>query len=952
MKQPIVLYLPNPFDPTKRELHRLKRPMTVRRFVRGRLRNRTTVRVINGRRVREFVKPTVCFHNGRALMRKDWSTTRITPGDVVMFQAIPRGGGGGGGGGGSNPLGFVLMVAVIAASAWLGPELGALLGPEGAGLFGAATAKALGSAIVGLAFSALAYGVMSLFVQPPPAPTASSFGYGGTPQSSPTYDLQAQGNVSRLGQPVPEAFGRNQIFPSYVSAPYSRYVNNVEEIHGHLGVGVGEYDFEELRIGATPISSFGDSITYEKIEPNAYPNTDIADPRWITCTDLAQTVLPGSTATPVASPWIGPFAVNPPGTKVDRCEIDLVAPRGLYFANDTGGLDARSATVQIQVQEIDDDGAALGDWADVDGSPVTKSAADNEQLRWTDGYVFAGLSRWQIRMRRTDAEDTTARAGDEIDWLGLRGRLADNRRFGDMTCIGFKMKATGSLNGTTSRQLNVICTRKLPTWDPALIGGAGGMGTATAATRSPCDAFAYIARATNGAGLSDDKIDLAGLYANKADFATLGWTFDYVFDQTGTTAAALDAICFAVVAQRVLQGSKVRMVRDLPTEAPVMMFQPRNIADGSVEIEYKMVDDLTADAFIGTYMSQVSWKPVDVTVAFDDSPQRLPTRFVVKGAGGRDQVRAVLWNMARSNKYRRRAVSWGTEMEGLILQYGEPVSFAHDMPKWGQSAEIVSFDEVSRTASLTEPLTFTPGATHYIAVRDTNGELTGPFVATAVDGDPNSVVIGAGALPEIVTDGDRQRTLIQFGPGTTYAKRLKVLQVKPSSDSEAKIMACDDDSRMYDPLPDEPDPGIGTPAPDVDYTITGNLTNANLRTIANANGFVGLSSQAVTIRLPAGLKINSASAGLAAAVRGTWPTGYDKLTFVIEAGASVLGAGAPGGSGNGGNGSTGGDAIDSSTGKMAIENDGAIKSGGGGGGGGGNSTIEATEVGGGGGGGG
>ena len=68
---------------------------------------------------------------------------------------------------------------------------------------------------------------------------------------------------------------------------------------------------------------------------------------------------------------------------------------------------------------------------------------------------------------------------------------------------------------------------------------AGAMTTVLAATRDPCDAFAYIARARNGGRLGDDQIALADLYANHADFGELGWTFDHVFDTSVTVSEAL-----------------------------------------------------------------------------------------------------------------------------------------------------------------------------------------------------------------------------------------------------------------------------------------------------------------------------------------------------------------------------------------------------------------------------
>ena len=115
---------------------------------------------------------------------------------------------------------------------------------------------------------------------------------------------------------------------------------------------------------------------------------------------------------------------------------------------------------------------------------------------------------------------------------------------------------------------------------------AGAMTTVLAATRDPCDAFAYIARARNGGRLSDDQIALADLYANHADFGELGWTFDHVFDTSVTVSEALARVARAVVAERVTQGGKLHLVRDLPSTAPIAMFSPRNINAGTFSAHF------------------------------------------------------------------------------------------------------------------------------------------------------------------------------------------------------------------------------------------------------------------------------------------------------------------------------------------------------------------------------
>lgn len=927
----VLIHIHDPFDPTKRAVHRLERPTTVRRLVAKHkaLRRHTTVFRPGGfygrRLVREFRTPTLCLLNGKGLSRAAWKKTTVGAGDVVTFYAAPLGGGGGGGG--SNPLailGAVALIALTVAAPYLaGPAFLRLA--AGTFAFSAATVG------ITLAGSAIIYGLMALFA-PPAAQPQQQIGMGTDTQTSPTYSLSIQGNTARLEQPIPELIGRHRIFPDFVGQPYIQYVDNEQYIHMGLAIGIGEYEIEDgsLKIGETPIASF-EEIDYAVIEPGGAHDVDIWDPRWVVSQDIATIRLPGDTDDP-PSPWKGPFIANPPETTIDRIEVDFIFPRGLFGTGAGPPFYDQSAVVDIEAQEIDADGTAIGAWTALE-TALTFVDLEFAALRSTHGYDAPSPGRWQVRVRRTDTDigASTSAGANEIDWAGLRGRLMIDRTFEGMTTLDVVMKATGDLNSATSRKVNLIATRKLPTWDD----GAGAMTTALAATRNPCDAMAYIALGANGGRLAESEVDLAGIYENRDFFDEQDppWTFDFVFDQSLAVSEALARVARAVVAERVVQGQKLRLVRDVEAVAPVAMFGPRNIRQGTVELNYAMVDQTTADALICTYIDPVAWKPKDATIAFDDSPQEKPSRITLHGITNRTQARTVGWWLARGNRYRRRVVKWSTEMEGLAVLFGDAISFSHDVPRWGQSMEVLEWDDATSTMTLSDQPDFSAGGTHYIAIRDSTGMLTGPFEATAVDDEAYQIVVGDGDLPEIYTGGDRERTFVQFGPGEAYARRLKVKTVSPRSEEEAEIVAFDDDSRMYDPIPDDDvDDGI-VEYEDIEVHVDADTSDLNLRTLANAAGYVGVAGQAVTVTIDAGIEVHATVPTAAAVRRGSWPADYAGLTLVNL--GTISGAGGAGGATNAA-GQAGGTALDASTGAIAVDNtDGTIQAGGGGGGGGG-----------------
>lgn len=935
-----VILAPNPFDPLARQELRLHKPVTVRGVLRrAAVRRHTTVLRPRGggRRVREFKRATVCTFNGRILLRKDWSRTVVGPDDVVTFSAQLQGGGKSGG-----IIGIVLAIAIAVAVPYLAPALagalfGGAAGAAAAGFGAGSLGLGLLSAGIGITLTAAAAGLMSLFSGPAPMAQAyASPTMSGSAQASPTFSIGAQGNMARLGGAIPELMGRHMVYPDLAMTSYSRYVENEMYLHTLLVCTRGYLDLEQVRIGDTPASSF-EEIESEKIEPGELGDPAICDPRFIPCRDLATVLLPASNDADDPSGWKGPYPANPAGTIVESFEVDQVAPGGLYKYNNSGGFNAKSVTVEIQVQKIDDDGVALGGWTLID--TLVTTAAEQRDQRRTDGYFFPSQGRWQVRLRRTDAKDTAANARHDIQWVGLRGRLTTDRAFPGVTLLAVRMKATGDLNQQTSRQVNYIGTRKLPTWDFE----AGAMTEELFPTRCPCDGFAHIARTWN----ADDKIDLAGLYANRAQFAEDGWTFDFIWDQILPVREALQRVARAVVGVEVEQGGKICLVLDRPSDAPAMAFSMRNIVKGSLSIKHKMVDDQTADGASGTYIDTKSWKPVTVTEAYPDSPQRNVSTIGTEGITNRPQLRAVLWNRNRQNRLRRRAVTHGTEMEGLNLRFGDTIQLSHDLPRWGQTAEVKAWNAGTRTFSLTEPMEFTAGATHSILVRDTEGNAAGPFGVTEVEGDAHRIVVDegdAGGLPQILTGGDRERTFIQFGPGEAYAKRLKVIWIEPQDERHCAVASVDDDPRMYEPIPEDTySPPVGAPQVPLDIHITEPFLKLNMRTLANEHGFSGNPIQQVTIFIEPGAYAWSNDPAVASIVRGSWPGGYTPR--LIMNGGFGYGAGGRAGGYIGGSvaavqGQAGGAALDARSGPLDYAEIGdALKGGGGGGGAGGNSSA-------------
>ncbi|WP_024559575.1 host specificity factor TipJ family phage tail protein [Franconibacter pulveris 601] len=103
----------------------------------------------------------------------------------------------------------------------------------------------------------------------------------------------AKANTARLGDPIREVFGLYRIYPDYVVQPVSRFSNERDMITTmFLCVGVGEFDdisMDDIRIGATPVLSFGEDVTYTIYQPGADVSADPRSENWYNSTEVGNT---------------------------------------------------------------------------------------------------------------------------------------------------------------------------------------------------------------------------------------------------------------------------------------------------------------------------------------------------------------------------------------------------------------------------------------------------------------------------------------------------------------------------------------------------------------------------------------------------------------------------------------------------------------------------------------
>lgn len=729
--------------------------------------------VTRRRRIRALAprtrQPIVCLLNGRPLMRAGWRL-KVRDGDVVVFACLPAGGGG------SNPMRVVAMIAVMVLAPHVAGQIAAAAF-LGAGVTGTAYAAVYWGARIALTLGGMA--LVNSLVPPPKPPTPQQMQAIAAP--SPTYSLQAQGNQARLGSAIPVIYGRHLIYPDFGAQPYTEYAGNEQYLYQLLVVGQGEYLIESIRIEDTVVQA--NPVQDGSIQTASGAWEDIT---YQICYDQAVTLFPANVTTSVevsgqealTGTPLGPYVASAAGTVCDAIAVDVVAPRGLYQVDtETGALLSMSMSFTVEARQIDDAGAPIGTWATL--GTHTVSGVTTTPQRYSFRYSVT-QARYEVRLTRTDTKQTASNIGHDLFWTGLRAYHPGSQNYGRITVLAMRMKASNQLSQLASRRVNCIVTRKLPVWN-------GASWSAPQATRSIAWAIADMLRADYGARLPDSRIDLAGLLALDAIWSQRQDYYDAVHDSVQTVWEAVTQAARAGRALPYVQGGIVHVVRDGPQSVPVQLYSMRNIVRGSLSLDYAMPSDETADAVDVEYFDAQVWAPRTVRAALPGSTAGKPVSVKLFGVTQRDQAWREGMYMAAANRYRRRHLTFATEMEGFIPALGDLIAVSHDMPQWGQSGEVVAYDPTTRTVTTSEPLVWS-GGTHYISLRKRDGSVAGPYVATQGARENQCVLQTAPAItPD--TGGDRERTHYAFGPGQALYVLARVVGIRPRSPERVEIAA-------------------------------------------------------------------------------------------------------------------------------------------------------------------
>lgn len=534
---------------------------------------------------------------------------------------------------------------------------------------------------------------------------------------------------------------------------------------GSVSMGIG---YSGLRYRITAAGTY--TVSVERLTDTGSP--DLSWPGFTPLQSAAIVMtLDGST---LEGNWAGPFAASPSGEQVSELECDIMFPGGLARVGSKGQTVRISLTIEIQYR----DRAIAGAWTSI---KKTYAPETFDQIGYTEKITLPYSMEPEVRVRRIGAKSKDPGTQDVAQWYGLRSKMVAPTSYSGVTVLAVRLRGGDRLASQSEALVSVEATRVLPVRN----GGAWDVETPTR------DIVPWIIHVAHSIGYTDDDLDMAELDRLHAIWAARGDRYDAVIDSASTVKQSLLEALQAGFADFTIDRGLIRPVRDEPRTVMEHPYTPQNMTKPLT----RQFSALKPDDFDGVdveYVDSRTWQKETVQCRLPGDAGVRVEKLKLDGVTGKTQAWRIGMRRRMEQKYRRWSYSFGTELDALNSRYLSYVPLQDDVPGYGQSALMLSYD--SGVIESSEPFDWSAGGAHVVGIRRPDGTLSGPYAATRID-DYRLSTSGLDFEPD--TSWSIEPPHLLFGPVNRWSYPALITSISPSGTDGASVEAVNYDARVY-----------------------------------------------------------------------------------------------------------------------------------------------------------
>lgn len=615
-------------------------------------------------------------------------------------------------------------------------------------------------------------------------------------EQSTTYGWGGTKTVTGQGYPLAVTYGRMKSAGMLLSR---HVISDGEKQYLNLLYCAGEGELskiEDIRINSNPISNYKDVQVDIRLGTND------------------QTVIPNFNDNfadqglnyELKSEW---SVQQVQGDACDAIELTIGFPNGLYYSNDSGGMDKTSVTVDAEIRKV-----GTQEWQSLplSNNKGLSSHVKKEPKRWFfvdrdnkkiansnyTGYIreatnsafyrvfrFDNLdkAKYEVRMRCSGKDGTSLRHVNKVYWTQLTQIIYDDFVHPGKALIGIKALATSQLSGSDPDVSWIQERSKVWAFNPYN----------NQYEEKPADNPAWaaydllhICRKIGSEyvvfGQPQGRIDYDAFNA-WAEKCTLNkFTFNYIYD---SATRLWDALKYPEAVGRgkvIPAGTRFTCVSDYQS-SPVQLFTVANIKYGSFTEEFQGVE-ARANSIELSFINKDKDYERDVIPVYGDTYDESnsltnPAQIELMGCTSLEQAYRHGKHYLRCNKYEIRTVTFEAFTDAIACTVGDVILVQHDVPEWGEGGRVVAVN--GQTITLDKEVTTQPGKQYQLLVRSNTTDAVSTYNVVNVSG---LNVIVQETIPV------QKDCIYAFGEISKAAKPFRVLAITEGHSEMTRKIQC------------------------------------------------------------------------------------------------------------------------------------------------------------------